>query len=60
MARILVADDEEGLRCFLVEVLTDEGHEVTAAADGAQAAALLDAGDFHLLLTDLKMPGSTG
>jgi two-component system response regulator AtoC len=60
MARILVADDEEGLRCFLVEVLTDEGHEVTAAADGAQAAALLDAGDFHLLLTDLKMPGLDG
>lgn len=60
MARILVADDEEGLRSFLVEVLTDEGHDVAAAADGVQASALLDAGDFHLLLTDLKMPGLDG
>ncbi|MEZ4264855.1 MAG: sigma-54 dependent transcriptional regulator [Myxococcota bacterium] len=60
MARILVADDEEGLRSFLAEVLTDEGHDVAAAADGLQAAALLDVGDYHLLLTDLKMPGLDG
>ncbi|MCB9729262.1 MAG: sigma-54-dependent Fis family transcriptional regulator [Deltaproteobacteria bacterium] len=60
MARILVADDEEGLRSFLAEVLTDEGHEVTVASDGAEAAALMDARDFHLLLTDLKMPGLDG
>ncbi|MGM0577960.1 MAG: sigma-54-dependent transcriptional regulator [Myxococcota bacterium] len=60
MARILVADDEEGLRSFLGEVLEDEGHDVTLAADGDEAARLLERSGFHLLLTDLKMPGLGG
>jgi two-component system response regulator AtoC len=60
MARILVADDEAGLRAFLVEALELEGHEVTAAADGLEAERLLAARSFDLLVTDLKMPRMDG
>jgi two-component system response regulator FlrC len=60
MARILVVDDEPGLREFLAEVLGDDGHEVTRAADGAEAAQLADAHRFDLVITDLQMPRLSG
>lgn len=60
MARILVADDEEGLRSYLAEALSTEGHDVAQAADGRQALSALRAEPFELLLLDLKMPGLHG
>ena len=58
MARILVAEDEEALRAFIVRALKQDGHEVAAAADGAEALDLLsaDKAEFDLLLTDIRMP----
>jgi two-component system response regulator AtoC len=58
--RILVVDDEEGIRTFIGEVLEGEGRKVTLAADGESAARLLDRESFHLVITDLKMPGLDG
>ncbi len=60
MARVLVVDDEEGIRSFIGEVLEDEGHTVFLARDGVQAAQLLDRGAYHLLITDMKMPRMGG
>ncbi len=60
MARILVVDDEEGIRTFIAEVLEDEGHEVVMAADGQAALEALGRRGFHLLITDLKMPRLDG
>ncbi len=60
MARILVADDEEGVRSFLAEALEFEGHTVTTAADGDEAARILARQGVDLLLTDLRMPGLDG
>ena len=60
MARVLVAEDESGFRSFLVEVLTGDGHQVTSAKDGAEAATLIDNRRFDLVLSDLKMPGLDG
>ncbi len=60
MGRVLVADDEEGVRSFLVEALERGGHEVVPAADGDEALATLQREAFDLLLTDLKMPGLDG
>jgi two-component system, NtrC family, response regulator AtoC len=60
MARILVADDEEGLRHFVSEALEDEGHVVTQAEDGRAAAERLRRQSFDLLITDLRMPGLDG
>ncbi len=60
MARILVADDEQGLRAFVAEALEDDGHTVAQAADGAVAAQRLAKESFDLLITDLKMPRLDG
>ena len=60
MSRILVADDEEGLRELLAEILEGDGHEVVTAADGEAAWRELVAQGFDVLLTDLKMPGMDG
>lgn len=60
-ARVLVVDDEEGIRQFVVSVLQDAGTEA-AEADGGKAALqrLQSDGPFDLLLTDVRMPGMDG
>jgi two-component system, NtrC family, response regulator AtoC len=61
MARVLVADDEEGIRSFVADCLEAVGHEVIAVGDGDAAWAEIARGErFDLLLTDLKMPGLDG
>ncbi|MGD8277772.1 MAG: sigma-54 dependent transcriptional regulator [Gemmatimonadota bacterium] len=60
MARILVADDEAGLREFVADVLIGAAHTVTTAADGEEAAAILERESFDLLVTDLRMPRVDG
>ena len=58
--RILVADDDEGIRLIISAVLAHAGFEVSAASDGQQAwEALLD-GHYDLLVTDNEMPGLPG
>ena len=60
MAKILVADDEPGLRVFVAEALEADGHTVQQSGDGAEAAARLARETFDLLITDLKMPKVDG
>ncbi|MEZ4403009.1 MAG: sigma-54 dependent transcriptional regulator [Kofleriaceae bacterium] len=60
MARVLVVDDEPGLREFVGDVLRDDGHQVVEAADGRIAAGLLAEHRFELVVTDLKMPHLDG
>jgi two-component system response regulator AtoC len=60
MASVLVVDDEEGIRSFLVEALLDEGHHVQEAADGEAALQALAQHGFEVVLTDLKMPRLDG
>ena len=62
MARIVIAEDEEALRGFVARALTLDGHEVTAAADGAEALELIarHEGRFDLLLADVRMPVMDG
>jgi two-component system, NtrC family, response regulator AtoC len=60
MARILVVDDEEGVRSFVAEALETAGTEIATAADGDEAAGLLDRQAFDVVVTDLKMPGRDG
>ena len=57
MARILIVDDERGIRDFLGEALRDANHETAEAADGAAALEMLRARAFDVMLTDLRMPG---
>ncbi|HVM94817.1 MAG TPA: sigma-54 dependent transcriptional regulator [Candidatus Acidoferrales bacterium] len=60
MARILVVDDEEGIRSFLAEALALDGHAVEQAGDGEEAWQRLARESFDLLVTDLKMPRLDG
>lgn len=57
---LLVADDEPAIRTNLRLLLESEGYQIREAADGEQAARLLQASDVALCLLDLKMPGRDG
>ncbi len=58
--RALVAEDEPLSRHLLQTYLKGWGHEVTAAADGAEAWRLFEGGAFALVLTDWVMPEVDG
>ncbi len=59
--RILVVDDEPGIRFALRAVLNEDGFEVLEAKDGIQALEQVDAhSDIALVITDLSMPGMDG
>jgi len=55
-----VVEDERGLREGLTDLLTGDGHEVSAAADGPEGLALGLAGSFDLVLLDLMLPRLDG
>jgi CheY-like chemotaxis protein len=57
---LLVVDDDDDLRSVLVEVLSDEGYTVKAAASGTEALALLQTIRPCMILLDLMMPGLSG
>jgi CheY-like chemotaxis protein len=59
--RVLVVDDDEPMRVFVSRVLRDAGHEVTMAADGDEAIAMLPKlTSLDLLVTDEVMPRMPG
>lgn len=60
MAKILVAEDERGMRDLLAIVLKKEGHDVTLCEDGKIAIEAMKKEIFDLIITDLKMPGVDG
>jgi PAS domain S-box-containing protein len=62
-ATILLVEDEDSLRDIAKELLEASGYAVVAAANGAEALALVErhaVGDIQLLLTDVVMPGISG
>ena len=58
--RILVVDDDEGLRESLQLVLTAEGYEAVGAEDADRALTQIDRAPFDVVLCDLRMPGMDG
>ncbi|HZY67919.1 MAG TPA: response regulator [Devosia sp.] len=62
MARILLAEDDDNVRAFVLRALQHMGHEVVEAEDGGLAAEICVAenGRFDLLLSDIKMPVMDG
>jgi len=59
--RVLVVDDDAGVRFTVASVLEDAGLDVLTAEDGNQALAVLDAQPpIHVIVTDLRMPGLDG
>ncbi len=57
--RILIVDDENGLRNSLKELLQDT-YEVETAEDGEKALSLINEKSFEIVLSDLKMPKLDG
>jgi two-component system response regulator PilR (NtrC family) len=60
MAKILVVDDDQGMREFMEIMLLKEGHDVTCAGEPLKAIELCRKRDFDLVITDLKMPKING
>ncbi|HXK17734.1 MAG TPA: sigma-54 dependent transcriptional regulator, partial [Polyangiaceae bacterium] len=60
MRRILVVDDEAGVREFVAEALEADGYQAVAVASGEAALQELSKHSYALLFTDLKMPGMGG
>lgn len=60
MARIILAEDDEDLRRFLVNALEKAGHAVTSFGEGASAFEEIKQETFDLLLTDIVMPEMDG
>jgi two-component system response regulator HydG len=59
-SRILVADDDEGVRVGLIANLELEGYQVAEARDGAEAIKLIRANSYDLIVSDVVMPSATG
>jgi DNA-binding NtrC family response regulator len=59
-AKILVIDDEAGIRESLEVLLTLEGYRVEMAIDGEEGLAMLEQHTYDLVLLDLALPGQTG
>jgi two-component system, cell cycle response regulator CpdR len=58
MSRVLIVDDEDSMRQLVARAIAMDGHDITTAADGAEALEILGGaeGGFELLLTDIQMP----
>jgi two-component system, OmpR family, KDP operon response regulator KdpE len=60
MSRVLVVDDEAGIRKVVRDALERAGHEVETAVDGQEASELAENQSFDLVVTDLSMPRKGG
>lgn len=55
-----MADDDESVRNLVADIISREGYSVETANDGSEALNKVLHGGFHLIITDLKMPGASG
>ena len=60
MAKIILAEDDEDMRRFLVKALEKAGHQVQSFGEGASAFEEIKQTTFDLLLTDIVMPEMDG
>ena len=60
MAKLLIIDDERGIRNTLREILADEGHEVDVAENGKQGLEMTCQKAYDLIFSDIKMPEMDG
>ncbi len=60
MGKILVVDDERGMREFLTIMLQKDGHDVSSASTGREAVEYIGQKMFDIVISDLKMPQIDG
>lgn len=59
-SRVLIVDDDEGMRDTLVDILQGLGYSVSLATDGTSAVQAIQGQDFALVLLDVRMPNMDG
>ena len=60
MPRVMVVDDEEVMRSLLDKALRRWGHEPTLLSSAEEALRRFRPGSFELVISDMRMPGSSG
>ena len=60
MARILIVEDEVGIRMTVADRLRSEGHDVETATDGIEGYARASRGGLDLIVLDLMLPKKPG
>lgn len=60
MSRMLIADDQDGIRTMLAQVFTNMGVDVDTAQDGIKAWEFLEREQYDLVLLDMNMPRMFG
>jgi two-component system response regulator FlrC len=60
MRRVLVVDDEPGMRLAIKEALTRRGYEVGLASNGREALAEFSLASYGMVISDMNMPGMGG
>jgi len=60
VVKILLAEDDDSMRAFLVRAIERAGYEVKAVDRGTEALPLIATGTYDLLLTDIVMPEMDG
>ena len=57
---LLIVDDDKQLRIALEKILTKSGYLVSTAPNGIEAVELVSAGEFDLIISDIRMPEKNG
>lgn len=60
MEKVMVVDDDEGIRYLYEQVLTDEGYKVILASDGLEAVEIFKNIKPDIVVLDIRMPGMDG
>jgi len=60
VSKIMIVDDEAGIRDLLSEALSEKGFDVTSAKDGRESLRYMRKIAFDLLITDINMPNLNG
>lgn len=60
MKKILIVDDQQGIRALLEEILKREGFQTEQCGNGLQAVELVRQNEYDLMLLDVNLPGLQG
>jgi DNA-binding NtrC family response regulator len=60
MEKVMVVDDDEGIRCLHEQVLTDEGYKVILACGCLEAVEILKEEKPDIIILDIRIPGMEG
>lgn len=60
MKKLLIVDDQKGIRLLLDEVFSKEGYKIHQASNGLEALKILESEEVDCILLDMKIPGMNG